>query len=102
MLRSMNIICYFSEISDISRGRRILTDLVERNSVPIFTKIEVALQCTKTLLRKVRSHKPVGHSIMHCITMHRQPANIWQRGSVDFLKLCWFCSNRLATYVNCK
>lgn len=41
-----------TEITDISRGRLILTDLVERNSVPIFSKIEVALQCTKILLRK--------------------------------------------------
>ena len=48
---------HFSEITDISRGRLILTDLVERNSVPIFSKIEVALQCTKILLRKVTQNK---------------------------------------------
>ncbi|KAL4234692.1 hypothetical protein ACF0H5_006333 [Mactra antiquata] len=38
------------EMSDITKGRLILTDLVERNSVPIFADIRNALNCTRLIL----------------------------------------------------
>ena len=50
---------HFSEMTDISRGRLILTDLVERNSVPIFSSIQAALQCTKILLRRVHVYHTI-------------------------------------------
>ena len=46
-------------MTDISRGRLILTDLVERNSVPIFSSIQAALQCTKILLRRVHVYHTI-------------------------------------------
>ncbi|XP_060555209.1 uncharacterized protein LOC132716070 isoform X2 [Ruditapes philippinarum] len=39
-----------SEMLDLVKGRLILTDLVERNSVPIFADIHKALKCTQKIL----------------------------------------------------
>ncbi|WAR06590.1 LOW QUALITY PROTEIN: hypothetical protein MAR_021959 [Mya arenaria] len=38
------------EMLDLIKGRLILTDLVERNSVPIFADIHKALRCTNTIV----------------------------------------------------
>ncbi|XP_053402451.1 uncharacterized protein LOC123548397 isoform X2 [Mercenaria mercenaria] len=39
-----------SEMLDLVKGRLILTDLVERNSIPIFSDIHKALKCTQKIL----------------------------------------------------
>ncbi|KAL3872381.1 hypothetical protein ACJMK2_040311 [Sinanodonta woodiana] len=41
-----------SELSDLERARLILTDLAERNSVPVFTSLDPALEGTKIILSK--------------------------------------------------
>ncbi|OWF54682.1 uncharacterized protein LOC110442397 [Mizuhopecten yessoensis] len=41
-----------SEVKDLLRGRQILVDLVERNSIPVFTSLNTALTCTQTALDK--------------------------------------------------
>ncbi|XP_060079047.1 uncharacterized protein LOC132558496 [Ylistrum balloti] len=41
-----------SEVMDLLRARLILVDLVERNSIPVFTNMETALRCTRTVLDK--------------------------------------------------
>ncbi|KAK3087781.1 hypothetical protein FSP39_010521, partial [Pinctada imbricata] len=38
------------ELDDIYRGRKILIDLLERNSVPVFLNINTALQCASVVL----------------------------------------------------
>lgn len=40
-----------SELEDLVRSHAYLTDLVERMSIPVFTDINVALQCTKTVVK---------------------------------------------------
>ena len=51
-IRSLWLI--FREMLDLVKGRLILTDLVERNSVPIFSDIDKALNCTNLVATKVR------------------------------------------------
>jgi len=42
-----------SELDDLVRSHAYLTDLVERMSIPVFADINVALQCTKTVVQNV-------------------------------------------------
>jgi len=42
-----------SELEDLERSHAYLTDLVERMSIPVFSDINVALQCTKTVVENV-------------------------------------------------
>ncbi|VDI68593.1 uncharacterized protein LOC143063809 isoform X1 [Mytilus galloprovincialis] len=68
------------EKSDLCRGRKILEDLVERNSVPVFTDIDTALKCTEIVLNQglrvqdldlqhgaqpvIHGHIPVGETLL--------------------------------------
>ena len=49
----MSVNC--SELEDLERSHAYLTDLVERMSIPVFTDINIALQCTKTVVHNVRA-----------------------------------------------
>ncbi|KAJ8300792.1 hypothetical protein KUTeg_022311 [Tegillarca granosa] len=40
------------ELNDLRRARKILVDLIERNSVPVFNTIESALKCTDIILKQ--------------------------------------------------
>ena len=50
----MTLTFLYREKSDLCRGRKILEDLVERNSVPVFTDIDTALKCTEIVLNQVK------------------------------------------------
>lgn len=68
------------EKNDLARGRRILEDLVERNSVPVFKDLKTALECTKIVLTQglrvqdlniqhgaqpvLHGHNPVGETLL--------------------------------------
>lgn len=43
----------FSELEDLERSHAYLTDLVERMSIPVFSDIHVALNCTKRVVQNV-------------------------------------------------
>ena len=44
---------YFSEIEDLERSHVYLTDLIERMSIPVFSDIETALNCTRKAVQQV-------------------------------------------------
>ncbi|XP_052259299.1 uncharacterized protein LOC127863717 isoform X3 [Dreissena polymorpha] len=52
LLRRCDSIPPQCEMLDLVKGRLILTDLVERNGVPIFTDVRKALACTKTIVKQ--------------------------------------------------
>lgn len=43
-----------SEREDITRARNVLMDIIERNSIPVFSDIELALKCAALHLKQVR------------------------------------------------
>jgi len=47
------------ELEDLERSHVYLTDLVERMSIPVFSNIHKALECTKRVLEMVRAQ--------HCV-----------------------------------
>ena len=50
----MHVSMCCSELEDLERSHAYLTDLVERMSIPVFSDINVALLCTKTVVQNVR------------------------------------------------
>jgi len=46
-------VMHCSELEDLVRSHAYLTDLVERMSIPVFTDVNVAMQCTKTVIQNV-------------------------------------------------
>jgi len=46
----------YRELEDLERSHAYLTDLVERMSTPVFTDINKALECTKSVLEMVCSN----------------------------------------------
>ena len=47
------LLCVYSEQSDLSRGRRVLVDLIERNRIPVFLDMASALHCTVLNIKQV-------------------------------------------------
>ena len=43
----------FSEVDDLMRSHAFLTDLVERQSIPVFEDMDTALRCTAKVVQKV-------------------------------------------------
>ena len=46
-------LCIFSEVEDLERSHAYLTDLVERQCIPVFQDIDTALQCTRKAIKEV-------------------------------------------------
>jgi len=52
------------ELEDLERSHTYLIDLVERMSIPVFTEIKSALDCTKIVLDNVRDHFTLNRSFI--------------------------------------
>ena len=49
----MQMMVLYRELEDLERSHAYLTDLVERMSIPVFTDVHKALECTKRVLEMV-------------------------------------------------
>ena len=50
------------EYEDLKNGQEVLQDLVERQGIPVFDNITVALQCTEKVLRENLTVQELGHN----------------------------------------
>lgn len=50
------------EYEDLKNGQEVLQDLVERQGIPVFDNITVALQCTQKVLRENITVQELGHN----------------------------------------
>jgi hypothetical protein len=41
-----DVFCFFREYEDLTTGQMMLQDLVERQGIPVFESVPVALNCT--------------------------------------------------------
>ena len=67
----MCVFSWYSELEDLERSHAYLTDLVERMSIPVFGDINVALQCTKTVVQNVRSSHTIERHFWLIRTLNR-------------------------------
>ena len=50
---SHSFFVYFREFEDLERSHAYLTDLVERQGIPVFSDISIALDCTQKAIKEV-------------------------------------------------
>jgi len=65
---------HFREVDDLERSHAYLTDLVERQGIPVFSEMDAALKCTAKAIQQV---EPLYHTsvINHFSFLKKKPTS---------------------------